>query len=339
MDPENQETIDEQTGAEDQSTDMVEIHQASIDDLDEALASAQAQEQDAPPVEDSAASDEEAPQSDNAQQPNGQADSPESPGEEGIATQGSNASKPEKKVYTQEEVQALIDENQRNKQKGDQKELFIQHRSNELGTVRRELAAARNQLATIRKGLADGLGDRYHEDPVKANEDRDKIKDIDAEIAALNEKEAQAIRIVESQTLFLRHVDTHKVSVDDVAEVLRGEGVPENHIAAFKESPWTFTTPEALVQMGKRAMDRVEFKQADDDRRVLAKHVLYLNEEIKKLKGKPGQVLRQVQKHLNQPRSITPASSSNPKTVRDLDPTRMTTAQLDEALKGTTVQQ
>lgn len=326
MDPEKPETTEVvQEEAQNQDNGQVELHRASIEDLDAALKTAQEEEaQDFPEGES---------QSTETPKP---IENPAST-DSGVATQGAEPSKP---VIKQGEVQGNQAEIERLRKQGEQKELFIQHRSNEIGQLRSQLAASRAQLQTLRAQLATGLEDRFAENPVKASEDRDKIKEIDSQIAGLDNQEERAGKIVEAQTFFLRHVDTEKVSPDDIAEMLKADGIEEKYVAAFKANPWEFTTPEALVQMGKRALDRKEFVQADSDRRVLAKHVLYLNEQLKAAQARPGQVISQVQKRLNQAPSVTAASSAPKSSASNLDPARvpfLSNAELNAALKNATM--
>lgn len=309
----------------------VDVHEAKIEDLDAALANAQAQEQ-----LEAEAQEPEAPTP--------AAADPVAERPEAVAAQGADASKPAvtaqaataapAKVYTQEEIQAIVAENERQKKQGDQKELFIQRRNSEYGQLKQQLAATRSQLEAARAELAKGLEDRFSENPVQAINDRDRIKEIDSQIEGLNGRGEKAERIVEAQTFFLRHVDVDKITIDDVSEVLKADGVDDRFVSQFKQNPWEFTTPEALVQMGKRAMDRKELATADNDRRVLARHVINLNAEIAKLKNKPGQVMQQVQKNLSQAPSVNAASSATPRGMVDLDPTQMSTAELDAALKA-----
>lgn len=329
---------EEQVGQEAQSETndgMVDVHDAKIEDLDAALANAQAQEnledpQEAPTPAAAEPVTEAASQAPEVQEPK----------QSIVAAEGADASKPAEpaKAYTQEEIQAIVAENERQKKQVNQKELFIQQRSTELGQLRSQLAATRTQLEAARAELAKGLEDKFSENPVQAINDRDRIKEIDSQIEGLEGREEKAQRIVESQTFFLRHVDVDKVTMDDVAEVLKADGVDDRFVSHFKANPWEFTTPEALVQMGKRAMDRKELSVADKDRRILANHVLHLNAEIAKLKAKPGQVMQQVQRNLNRPPPMTSASSASPKSAQNLDPTRMSTAELDAALKAAGMQ-
>lgn len=324
----------EQTLEADPNSDTVDVHEASIEDLDAALENAQAEETNAAPLDDSApAATDEDPNASEVQEPTGQPAPTAKAAEAGVATPGANPSKPAR-VYTQEEIQAIDAENKRLKEQGDQKELFIQRRGTELGTLKGQLAAAKQQLSQRKAQLENGLEDKFAENPVQASNDRDEIKRITEQLEAFDTQEQRATTITEAQTYFLRHVDTEKVSIEDVAAVLKSDGLDDQYVSQFKANPWEFTTPEALVQMGKRAMDRKELVQADTDRRVLAKHVLAQNEEIKRLKTRSGSVVGNIQKHLNAPPPVTAQSAANPKTVRDVDPTKMSLAELDANIKS-----
>jgi hypothetical protein len=257
----------------------------------------------------------------------------ESDGQKVAPTEAASSITPEQRTYTQEEIQDIVAQNERQKKQIDQKELFIQQRSTELGTVRQQLAAQRQQLAAYRSQLVNGLEDRFSENPLQASNDRDTIKQIDQRLVGINQQEQRAATIVESQTFFLRHVDTEKVGLDDLAATLKADGVDDRYIAQFKANPWEWTTPEALVQLGKRAEDRKAFEQADSDRRILAQHITYLNSQAQKLKAKPGQIMSRVQQGLNQTPQLTAASSGSARVVSDLDVDKMSRAELDAALK------
>lgn len=320
----------------DSDSGMVEIHSASIEDLDAALASAQAEEAEVvanpDPVETS-----ETPTS-TPEQPNGQVDpqaGADPASQSTVATQGADTSKPQRQM-TAEEVQAVNAENERLRKEGLQKESYIQQRGNELGVLKGQLASSERQLTDARAQLANGLKDRWVEDPQQASLDQKRIDEIDQQLEGVRQQGEVAETIVEAQTFFLRNVDTNQVTLNDIAQVLVDDGVTEEYVGKFKANPWLFTTPEALVQMGKRALDRKSFVQADSDRRVLAKHIMNLNAQIASLQKRPGQVMKQVQRNLNASPSVSAQSTVSPKTARDLDPTRMSIAELDAALAQAT---
>lgn len=317
----------------DQDSGMVEIHSASIEDLDAALASAQAEEAQADP--DPVDSDQT---SQTTEQPNGQVDpqaGTDPASQSTVAPQGADASRPQRQP-TAEELQAVNAENERLRKEGLQKESYIQQRGNELGVIRGQLANTERQLTDVRAQLANGLKDRWVEDPQQASLDQKRIEEIDGQLEGVRLQGQQAETIVEAQTFFLRNVDTNQVTLNDIAQILVDDGVPEEYVGKFKANPWVFTTPEALVQMGKRAMDRKQFVQADSDRRILAKHIMHLNTQVAQLQKRPGQVMKQVQRNLNASPSVSAQSTVSPKTARDLDPTKMSIKELDAALAQAT---
>lgn len=306
---------------------LVDVHEADIESLDAALKNAVAQES----GEAEAAPTEEAPATDKPEvtqaAPAAKADTSKPVPATETATAAPSV------PATPEEIQAIQAENKRLKEQRDQKELFIQRRSTELGTLRQQLAARTTELQALKLQLENGLEEKFRENPLQASKDQKTLEQIESELEGIKGKGARAQHIVEAQTFFVKNVDTEKVSLEDIADVLKADGVDEQYIAAFKANPWEWTTPEALVQMGKRAEDRKEFATADTDRRTLAKYVLHLKAELEKAQKKPAQVMAQVQRNLNRPAPLTASQSASPKTVRDLDPTRMTNAELDLALK------
>lgn len=315
-----------------QDENMVDIHQASIEDLDAALANAQLEEGAIAASEaEEVLEGNDSTASQNQNLPEGQGEGAQA--QSSSAAPGAEPSKP--RVYTEDEVQGLLAENAQKKKELDKKELFIQHRGNELGTVRNQLAESNRLLQEERAAKANGLEDRYAENPVQAVKDQKRIEDIDLQLEQNRQKEERAVAVVETQTDFLRHIDTEQISIDDMAEVLLADGVPEQYISLFKANPWEFTTSEALVQMGKRAMDRKVFVQADKDRRLLAKHVLEQNKIIDALKKRPGQVMAQVQKNLSRGPDVTSAQHANPRSGKEIDASQipnMSTEELDRAL-------
>ncbi len=342
VDPKNQGQTDSGDNAGAESAEQVDIHEASIEDLDAALEQAQkteiAGESEASESEVSQAEDPQAevrPDGSKTTSPDNSNQTDQTPvtTSEDVAGRSAAASKP--RQYTPEEVDAIAAENARLKKEGNQKELFIQRRGTELGNLRAELGKTRKELLAAKQALEQGLQDKFQEDPVKGIEDRERIKELDGQIQGLDSQEARASKIVEAQTFFLRHVDTEKVSPQDIANVLKEDGLSEQHLATFLANPWEWTTPEALVQMGKRAEDRKNHEEAINDRMILARHVLHLQGELDKAKKRPGEVARNIQRNLSRAPSVSSASTSVSRGGgEDLDPTQMTVAELDAALKN-----
>lgn len=322
-------------------SDMVALQDADIEDLDAALSAAQEAEKEA--QLNTAQSQQ---QVDDTQQPGasqgGEAQSTTqqqnplgSQGDNTVAAPGADSASDanQGRTYTEAELQEILANNQRQSGELNQKELFINKRSNELTELRNSFTSRRSELERVKAQLLENLEDKFQEDPVAASNDRDKVKEIDAQLDSLGAQEKRAESIVEAQTLFLRHVDTEKVELKDISDVLRSEGVDERYIAQFESNPWEFTSPEALVQMGKRAMDRKEYSQAYQDRQVLAQHVLALNAEIEQLKARPNQVVSQIQSHLNAPPPMTSQGQGINGQV-NVNVTDMSNEELDAALRS-----
>lgn len=292
--------------------DMVSLHEASREEVKSALREAQERERNessATPQEGSAPASPETAVAPQQQANTGQPAKPE------IAPQ---------RQLTPEEIQSIVAENAKLKKEGNQKELFIQHRNTELGQLRQQFERERREKAELKARLEAGLEQRALENPLQAIEDRETIRDLAKDLDTLNEKESTAQNIVDAQTFFLQQVVSDDYGIEPALngalEALRADGIDERFVAQFKANPWGFTTPEALVQMGKRGKDIQQFKAADSDRRLLAQYVVTLEKQVQELKGKPARVLQQVQKNLNQSPAVTAASTAAPRTARTLDP-------------------
>lgn len=142
--------------------DKVTLDEASIEDLDAELERLITQEKSGAPVEGQAEVSQEPSESNATNQPTGQP-APANPVQAGVATQGATPSKPldttPKRVYTEEEIQGIIADRERQENKGKQKELFIQHQGNELGALRQTVENRKAQLNQLRTGLVNGLKD------------------------------------------------------------------------------------------------------------------------------------------------------------------------------------
>ncbi len=300
--------------------ELVPASEASIEDLDAYLESAVAEEA----AQEKTVAEE--PSSPQTPQADGQTSSPEKP---------EDTAKPQERQLSPEEIAALQAENKSLKSSNEQKERFIQRRNTELGEFRKRYDEQRNLLLAKRKQLQEGLQAKYDLDPQAALDDRDAIKGLDEDIASIESTTKRAERLVESERTYLQHVDTEKVSFDDIAEVLKADGIPEDYIAEMKRSPFDFASADTLVQMAKRAEDRKASVKMRSDLGVLAKHIIKLNGEIATLKGKPKQLLNNVQRNLNQSPPITSGNGASAEDARPMvDPTRMTNEELNDYLKN-----
>lgn len=309
-----------------ENQDFVEITDASQNDLDAFLSSSESEE-----VQKSEDHEQEATQERQAVQPS---QKPQASEEYSDTQKLEVAAKP--RQYSSDEIAVIEAENKRLKTSNEQKERFIQQRNSELGELRKLHGEKSQSLLTRRKQLQEGLQEKYDLDPVAAADDRDSIKEIDAELAEIKHEGGRAEKIVRSQSLFHSLIDTNKVSVEDMANVLRADGVSEDFVSAMKANPWEFADGGTLVQMAKRAEEMKSHKKAIGDLGILAQHIRKQEGEIQKLRGKPSQMLNNVQRHLNQTPPVTSGNGTSAEDARPMvDPTRMSTDELNSYLKNT----
>lgn len=192
---------------------------------------------------------------------------------------------------------------------GNQKELLIRTRRSELGQMQAQISSQREQLLQAKAQIEENLREVFREDPYEGMQRQNRLAQINDHLGILDAKESQAVQIVESQSLFLAHIGDDPEIINSAAEMLRAEGIPENYVQQFTQNPWTFTSPEGLVEIGKRAKLYGEWKTADSDRNLLARHVLHLNKELEKSRARGQSTVAQIQKNLNQSPSVTAKGS------------------------------
>lgn len=224
---------------------------------------------------------------------------------------------------TQEEVRALVAENERGKAERQAKELFIQRRNTELGNLRTENAKRRKQFEDLRNQLMQGLNAKFQEDPAGAISDGEKIKELDGHLGNLNSSEQYAAQEVEAQSLFVSHIDTQKVGPEDLFAVLKHDGVDEKFISHFRSNFWSTMDPSALLQLGKRAEDHKNL-------RLLARHIQGQDEKIARLEGRASGVVRNIKRNLSQPAQVTAHSPAATATAHNLNPAAIPNLSRDE---------
>lgn len=322
--------VNQQTANVEQS-DTVELHQASIEDIDAELARLQAEEAGQPVSE----GDNSEGNTNSYENQPGQAAIQPQGRQADVATQGASPQVPQ----TMEAPKEPAANTERRGNEGiQQKESFIQSRRTELAALHQKFTQDKRILMERRDRLAEGLNDRLQESPSQGLADRDEIQAINAKLEEIDTAANRAQRIADAQVFFVQHVDLQQVSLNDLAAVLKeADGVSDQDIAQFKANPWEWIPPEGLVQLGRRAMERKQFTQADADRKLLARYVNYLKEENNRLRGKPGQVINQVQKHLNGTPSVTAksnVSAASGQTLNAASIPHLSNEELDRALKA-----
>jgi len=203
-----------------------------------------------------------------------------------------------------------------------QQELFIQRRNNEIGQLRQQLREANAKLQ-------ERLDERFMESPSAAMRDQAQIQQNEQRLQGLESEEQQIHRVHNAQKVFFSHIKPEDAGLDEMAQCLVDDGVPQDFVIAFKQNPWTTAAPETLVHLARRA--RAE--------KVLAQVVVYakqLKAENEKLKGQPQQMLNKVQQALRttpQVSAATGGSAAEASPEMPTDLTEWTSEQIDEFLK------
>lgn len=308
--------------------DTVPLEQATHDEVKNALQQAMAQEE----LNGGEAAGEPDP-SGEAADANPPKDSQPS-GKQPVAEPTPASAKPSTQTAapaTQQPVQGSQADEERRKEIGQQRELFFRERATWYNSVKNQNQQARTFLENKKAQLSQGLEDLWNTD-VRAATQRDKeLQEIEQKLDNLTQTDQRALDVYESQVFFAQRVDP-EISIDDLANVLKLDETPEQYIAHFRANPWEFTTPEALVQMGRRAMELKVSQERLNDNRILVGYIEHLKKENKELRARGGQMVKKVQQHLNAPTPLNGSSSASSSAPVDIDPTKLDRKALKEGI-------
>lgn len=308
--------------------DTVPLEKATHDEVKNALAEAMAQ--------DELNSDEPAGEPDTSGEENQPIPpkDPQTSGKEPVAEPTPAGAKPPAQTAapaTQQHAQGTPAEEERRKEIGQKRELFFREQTNWLNSVKNQNQNARTFLENKKNELSQGLDDLYQTDPRTAAQRDRALAEIETKLEGLTQGDQRALDIYESKVFFAQRVDP-EVTIDDLAAILKLDETPEQYVAHFRADPWEFTTPEALVQMGRRAMEIKVSQERLQDNRILVGYIEQLKKENAALKARPGQMVKKVQQHLNAPSPVTGAGSTSNRAAVDIDPTKLDRKALKEGI-------
>lgn len=315
------------TGSEanvDNTEETVELHQSTREDRQEFLAKAAVEEGfvpgEAPPAP--TPTPEVKPQT-----------TQQNTGAENTQDTVTPAAKPQ---VTEEEYQRAIAENEQLKTKAKERELFLQRRNSEFGELKKQHRTQASQLIEFKKQLEAGFEEKYHHSPAEALEDRDKVKRIDEALGDLSIESQRLERVYQGEQAFMRHVG-NDVGLDDLVEVFKSDGMGEDFLSKFKADPFGFSSPDALVQLGKRAIERKALTQKDADLGVMVRYAKGLKTQLESLQAGKGSVVKQIQANLNRTPPMTAANgSSSQEATPYKEPHMMSRAERQEYLRKAT---
>ena len=233
---------------------------------------------------------------------------------------------------TRAEFNALLDRLNKQEKKVDGQEILIQRRTSELGEQKKQL----KQIAiTLKEKFNEALENGSQ---AEALDIRDKQKQAEEALAQVNSEETALVRRSEAQKLVLSHVPEDQFDIEGMAECLARDGIPPQYIEQFKADPIGFVSDGdaspglTLVHVAKRAQAEGMLKKLYPIARSLA-------EEVKRLKGSQGDVLKKVQQVARQTPQISASGAKPTKLNRasSLDESQianLTDAELDEFLSN-----
>jgi len=215
------------------------------------------------------------------------------------------------------EVDTLKAELERLKKQVEDKELFIQQRGTEIGELRRKLE--QRELMLRQKVSEEGFG----------FDEARELNEISQERARIDSDEKTQLRKMNEQFIRGAVPDFDDAMVGDIAEVARGQGVPEEVIGAFKRDPFA-ENPSTLMGF----VNQVRMKRRYDN---LEKELTKLREQYN-----PEIVAKKIEEAAKRKPTLTakdqgtPDTSSFVDTLTEADISRLSDEQLAEAMKKLT---
>ena len=201
----------------------------------------------------------------------------------------------------------------------EEKEKFIQRQAAEVGKRRKSEEQIRSELLTLQTQLQE----RWNE-PLEATQIQGAIREREKQ---LNEAELHTITEFNRNTV-KTFVPEHESLIDDMIELVKEDGQPEEAIRAFRDNPYK-EPPGTLINLAKRAEQRRELRNKD------AK-IASLEAELVALKKEPKEVLKKIEKTLREPSQMSNNSGQASSTKQGFEEKQipfMSDAELDRLLK------
>lgn len=202
-----------------------------------------------------------------------------------------------------------------------QRETHIQRLKTQLGEAKKQLTERRQQVEQYLEENQDS--------PREVAQATLALREIDAHLGQVTEKEADLVEEDRSRTLFEKHFNDTDTSFEDIASlVLERDNLPAEYVQEFRKNPFRFASGSELIQMGKRA----QLEKLTDRMVPIMRALIAENRELKK--GKETVVSR-IEKELRRAPSIaTQPSATRKKQVNRRDIASLTDAELDELEKN-----
>lgn len=225
---------------------------------------------------------------------------------------------PTKEATPEDRVKAMESEREKLLERLRHKEQFIQRRSQEIGTLRKNLKDATEQLKS-------GLEAKYLDNPVQATEDVLKIKENESKERDLAIGQAELVKRHHAESLVAAFLPAAAFDVDAMVEALKEDGIDPEYLGRFRADPYQAATPDSLIHLAKRAQAQKTLAQVTN-------YARHLYEENERLKNKTGEVMRKVDKAARTPMAITSAAPASSEVDPNIPVHLLSDEQLDSFL-------
>ena len=201
----------------------------------------------------------------------------------------------------------------------DEKEKFINRQADEVGKRRKSEEQLRQEVFNLRTQLS---GENVNH--VEAMDIQNAIREREAQ---LDEAEIHTITEFNRNTV-KSFVAEPESLMDEMIELAKEDGQTDESIRAFRDNIYR-EPPGTLINLAKRAEMRKEMRNKDAE-------IASLKAELESLKGKPKEVLKNIEKALREPTQMTNKSGQASSTKETIEPSQiphMTDEELERAIR------
>lgn len=247
----------------------------------------------------------------------------EEPFEEEVIEQDQEAETDENKnSISREEYEALQRDLDKQRKRVKDQAAFIGRQASEIGALRQEKARA---IAERRVLIERG--------DLTTREEAEQIYQLKRDEEQFEELSEQQVTL-ERQQQHMDAINTHiggNVPVDDIIELLREDGIPDESIQMFRSNPYDFP-PFGIIQAAKRVKDRRDKDMAIG---IARKAIKALEAAEQASPQNSRSIVKNINKAINQKPNLSAASGGGVSSKNSVgDVTRLSDAELESLLGG-----
>lgn len=208
----------------------------------------------------------------------------------------------------------------------DEKEKFINRQADEVGKRRKSEEQLRQEVFNLRTQLS---GENVNH--VEAMDIQNAIREREAQ---LDEAEIRTITEFNRNTV-KSFVAEPESLMDEMIELAKEDGQTDESIRAFRDNIYR-EPPGTLINLAKRAEMRKEMRNKDAIIASKDAEIASLKAELETVRGKPKEVLKNIERALREPAQMTNKSGQASSTKETIEPSQiphMTDEELERAIR------